>query len=70
MGIAEYWIVDYLGIGGKRYIGSPKQPTFSVCTLEDGEYQMEQFRGSDRIISAMFPELNLTVDRVFAAGES
>lgn len=26
-GIQEYWIADYLGIGGRRYIGSPKQPT-------------------------------------------
>ena len=31
IGIAESWIVDDLGIGGKRYIGSPKQPIFSVC---------------------------------------
>jgi Uma2 family endonuclease len=30
LGIAEYWIVDYLGLGGRRYIGSPKQPTVSV----------------------------------------
>ena len=27
MGIAEYWILDYQGLGGRRYIGSPKQPT-------------------------------------------
>ena len=27
LGIPEYWIVDYLGLGGKRYIGDPKQPT-------------------------------------------
>ncbi|MDJ0717477.1 MAG: Uma2 family endonuclease [Prochloraceae cyanobacterium] len=32
IGIDEYWIIDYLGIGGRRYIGSPKQPTFTVCT--------------------------------------
>ncbi|NJO11643.1 MAG: Uma2 family endonuclease [Leptolyngbyaceae cyanobacterium SL_1_1] len=24
MGIAEYWILDYRGLGGRRYIGSPK----------------------------------------------
>ena len=23
--IPEYWIIDYLGLGGKRYIGNPKQ---------------------------------------------
>ena len=33
MGIPEYWIVDYLGLGGKRYIGLPKRPTFSVHQL-------------------------------------
>ena len=32
LGIQEYWIVDYLGNGGFRYIGSPKQPTIS-CLL-------------------------------------
>jgi len=65
LGIDEYWIVDYLGIGGRRYIGSPKQPTFTVCTLVDGEYELQQFRGNGRIISAAFPELQLTVDQLF-----
>lgn len=64
-GIQEYWIADYLGIGGRRYIGSPKQPTFTVCTLVDGEYEMQQFRDSERILSAIFPELPLTVNQIF-----
>lgn len=68
MGIPEYWTVDYLGIGGKRFIGNPKQPTISVCELVDGEYQIQQFRGSDRIISPTFPELELTAEQVFAKG--
>lgn len=67
-GIQEYWIVDYLGIGGRRYIGSPKQPTLTVCTLVEGEYEIQQFRGSDRIISSAFPALNLTAEQVFATG--
>ncbi|KAM3094021.1 Uma2 family endonuclease [Phormidesmis sp. 146-35] len=66
--IPEYWIVDYLGLGGRRYISNPKQPTFSVYQLMDGEYQVQQFRGSDRIISPAFPELNLTAEQVFSAG--
>ena len=33
MGIAEYWIVDYLGLGGRRCIGSPQQPTVTVGEL-------------------------------------
>ena len=65
--ISGYWIVDYLGIGGRRYIGSPKQPTFTVCTLVDGEYELQQFRGGDRIISPLFSALSLTVDQVFKA---
>jgi Uma2 family endonuclease len=66
--IPEYWIVDYLGLGGRRYIGTPKQPTCSVYHLIDGEYQVQQFRGGERIISSTFPELNLTAQQVFAAG--
>jgi Uma2 family endonuclease len=69
IGIEEYWILDYLGIGGRRYIGSPKQPTFTICTLVDGEYEMQQFRGRDRIHSSTFPELPLTVDQIFTPGE-
>jgi len=68
MGIPEYWIVDYLGLGGRRYIGNPKQPTFSVYHLVDGVYQVKQFRGDERIVSATFPELNLTVNQIFSAG--
>ncbi len=67
MGISEYWIADYLGLGGRRYIGSPKQPTFSVCQLIDGEYQISRFRGDECIISEAFPEFNLTVNQVFTA---
>ncbi len=66
--IPEYWIVDYLGLGGRRYIGMPKQPTFSIYQLVEGEYQIKQFRGTDPIVSPTFPELNLTADQVFAAG--
>ena len=40
MGIFEYWIVDYLGLGGRRYVGNPKQPTLSVYELVDGEYNL------------------------------
>ncbi|MCY7385082.1 MAG: Uma2 family endonuclease [Microcoleus sp. CAN_BIN18] len=69
MGIQEYWIVDYLGLGGRRFIGNPKQPTFSVYQLVDGEYQVKQFRNCDRIESPIFPELNLTPEQVFAKGK-
>ncbi len=65
MGIREYWIVDYLGLGGRRYIGSPKQPTLSIYQLVEGEYQVNLFRGNDPIRSLTFPELELTVQQVF-----
>ncbi|MBD2311206.1 Uma2 family endonuclease [Desertifilum sp. FACHB-1129] len=69
IGIPEYWIVDYLGLGGRRFIGNPKQPTFSVYQLVEGEYQVSQFRGNDSIVSPTFPELNLTAQQVFSARE-
>ena len=65
LGIPEYWIVDYLGLGGRRYIGFPKQPTVTVCQLIDGEYQLQLFRNSDRLVSKIFPELNLTAAQIF-----
>jgi Uma2 family endonuclease len=64
MGIPEYWIVDYAALGGRKFIGNPKQPTIFVCELIDGEYQMTPFRGTDRILSPTFPQLNLTVKQV------
>ena len=65
LGIAEYWIVDYLGLGGRRYIGNPKQPTISIYQLVDEEYQLQQFRGDDILISSIFPDLNLTAQQIF-----
>ncbi|MCC5610719.1 Uma2 family endonuclease [Nostoc sp. CHAB 5834] len=69
VGIPEYWIVDYLGLGGRRFIGNPKQPTISIYQLIEGEYQVRQFWGSDRIQSPAFPELNLIAEQIFRAGE-
>jgi hypothetical protein len=65
MGILEYWIVDYAALGGRNFIGNPKQPTISVCNLVEGEYQISNFQNSDRLISQTFPDLNLTVSQVF-----
>jgi Uma2 family endonuclease len=65
MGIPEYWIVDYLGLGGRRFIGNPKSPTLSVYQMVDGEYEVMQFRGDDKVESSAFPELQLTVKQIF-----
>ncbi|QLE58328.1 Uma2 family endonuclease [Nostoc sp. TCL26-01] len=87
VGIAEYWVVentaldgfpglkqvsvDYAALGGRRFIGNPKQPTISIYSLVESEYhQVSQFRGSDRIISHTFPELNLTAEQIFQAGNT
>jgi len=68
MGIVEYWIVDYAALGGRAFIGNPKQPTISIYYLIDEEYQVSQFRDNDLIISPSWPELNLTANQIFKAG--
>ncbi|NCS80050.1 MAG: Uma2 family endonuclease [Microcystis aeruginosa K13-07] len=68
LGIPEYWIADYAGLGGTRHIGKPKQPTLSICTLVDGEYEIQQFRGNQTIASTIFPGLKLTAEQVLRAG--
>jgi Putative restriction endonuclease len=60
MHIPEYWIIDYKALGGRKFIGNPKVPTIFVCELIDGEYQMTPFRGTDRIVSPTFLQLNLS----------
>ncbi|MGG6266771.1 Uma2 family endonuclease [Leptolyngbya sp. AN03gr2] len=67
LGISEYWIVDYAALGARRFLGNPKEPTLWVCELIEDEYQMNAFRGNDRIISPTFPELQLTAAQVFQA---
>lgn len=57
-GIAEMWIVD------------PDRSWVQVGTLVDGQYQFETFMGEANIVSATFPELNLTAAIVLAAGRS
>lgn len=68
LGISEYWVVDYAALGGRRFIGNPKQPTISVYQLLDGEYQISQFRGNDIVESLAFPDLRLTAEQIFRAG--
>ena len=68
-GVPEYWIVDYLGIGGREYIGKPKQPTITICTLIKDEYQKQLFRGDDLLVSSIFSDLQLTAKQIFAAAQ-
>ena len=66
LGILEYWIVDYAGLGGVQYIGSPKQSTVTINRLIDGEYQALRYQGEATIISPMFPQLVLTIAQIVA----
>jgi len=65
LGIREYWIVDYLAIGSREFLGNPKVPTIFVHLLDaEGNYQRTAFKGSERIGSRTFPELTLTAEEV------
>jgi Uma2 family endonuclease len=67
LGIPEYWIIDYAGLGGIRHLGKPKQPTLTIATLIDGEYETAMFRGDESIVSATFPYLGLTAAQIMTA---
>ncbi|MFB2645142.1 Uma2 family endonuclease [Raphidiopsis sp. BLCC-F218] len=66
VGIPEYWIVDYAALGGRRFLGSPKQPTISIYSLVEGEYQITQFRDDNQIVSPTFPQFSLTANQIFS----
>ena len=67
--VPEYWVVDYLGLGGTRYIGVEKWPTLSIYQLIGDDYQVRSFRGRDKVASLTFPELALTAEQIFQAGQ-
>ncbi|UBF23857.1 Uma2 family endonuclease [Kovacikia minuta CCNUW1] len=56
LNIPEYWIAD------------PIDHLVTVAELINGRYQDALFRGDDRIISSIFPDLNLTAAQVIKAG--
>lgn len=64
LGIPEYWIADYRGLGGIAFIGKPKQPTFTVCQLIGEEYQQTQYRLGQPIQSPLLPKLQLRLDDI------
>ena len=55
-GIPEFWQVD------------PSRAVVIVLTLKDGAYQAHEFRGSDRVVSSTFPNLQLTAEQILRAG--
>ncbi len=54
--IPEYWIVD------------PIESKVTVLLWEEGLYEETEFTSNQKIISPTFPQLNLTVEQVLAAG--
>ncbi|WP_330205412.1 Uma2 family endonuclease [Cyanobacterium sp. Dongsha4] len=64
IGIKEYWIVDYLAIASRSYLGNPKVPMVFVYELKDGKYQGKFFKKNETIISSIFPELKLTIEEI------
>ena len=64
LGIPEYRIVDYKGLGGIEFIGRPKQPTFTVCRLVGEDYQKQRYRLGEAITSELLSELRLQLDDV------
>ncbi|MGB3518762.1 MAG: hypothetical protein WBA43_20060 [Elainellaceae cyanobacterium] len=54
----------YRGLGGRVFIGSPKQPTFTVCRLVGEDYQQQQYRLGETINSPLLPQLMLQLDKV------
>lgn len=55
LNIAEYWIVDLL------------ENVVTVCSLVEGYYDFEEFRGDNLIASNTFSELEVTANQLLAA---
>lgn len=62
LGVPEYWIIDYKGLGGIQFIGRPKQPTFTVYQLVGNSYEPRLFRLGETIVSRLLPALQLKLD--------
>jgi Uma2 family endonuclease len=62
LGIPEYWIVDYRGLGGIAFIGKPKQTKFTVCQLIANEYTRHQYSLGQPTLYPTFPNLQLRLD--------
>ncbi len=68
LGIAEYWIVDYLALGSRDFLGKPKQPAVLIFQLDTQQhYQCQLFRERQPIVSKTFPQLTLTAEQILNA---
>lgn len=55
-GIPEFWRID------------PERAVVTVLKLENGAYQIKDFRGSDLITSGIFSNLQLSAEQILRAG--
>lgn len=56
--VPEYWLID------------PEMTWIVVLILEGDQYcEIGQFRGDERIVSLMFPELHLTARQILSVGQ-
>jgi Uma2 family endonuclease len=62
LGIEEYWIVDFRGLGGVQFIGRPKQPSLTVCQLAGQDYEKRIYRLGQRILSRTFSSIELALN--------
>ena len=74
LSVPEYWISDYRGLGGIRFIGSPKAPTVWIYNLSEQGEALEYkegraFREEEALVSSTFPHLSLTVTQIIEAGQ-
>jgi Uma2 family endonuclease len=71
IGVREYWIADYAGLGGVRYLGRPKRPMLSIYAMdtEETEYgEPLRFREDDTIVSQVLTGLSVTAQQIFGGG--
>ena len=70
LGVPEYWIVDYRGLGGVRFIGSPKAPTVWVYELNNDEYKKgNTFNEGDFLMSPSFSEVSISIEQIINTGK-
>lgn len=56
LGVDEYWIVD------------PKNEKITILFLEEGLYEETVYNKADKLISRLFPDLDLAVNQVLVSG--
>ena len=51
LGVSEYWVVDYAGLGGFQHMSGPKQPALMACRLLEGKYEITKLQAEETVES-------------------